>query len=166
MAHCGNWNGSHFFIHFPELNPYGLSNLCLINFLRLRKSRLNLPITGYRFRKKPSVKCKSKDAVDFFCLWSDTYKNESIIGQNFLNQETAFFLGTEKFPNHLTSRCFMNLYRVKRGHYEVEFTPLTDNTGKQLEFGDHWSLCHCSKRRSVNPYWRYSPAVNIKESIN
>ncbi|HEX6637763.1 MAG TPA: lysophospholipid acyltransferase family protein [Steroidobacteraceae bacterium] len=55
----------------------------------------------------------------------------------FLNRDTAFFLGPEEITR--TTRYasfFLRLKRVARGHYEVEFVPLSV-AGEQLQTGEY-----------------------------
>ena len=52
----------------------------------------------------------------------------------FLNQETAFFHGTEKIAKKLNyAVCIIHMRRLKRGYYEMEFIPLDKPPLKQEE---------------------------------
>jgi KDO2-lipid IV(A) lauroyltransferase len=47
---------------------------------------------------------------------------------NFMNRETPFYSGPEKIARKFGHAVvFMNIYKVKRGYYEVEFVPLFDD---------------------------------------
>lgn len=53
----------------------------------------------------------------------------------FLNQETAVFPGPEKIASRLNqSVVFMDIQKIKRGYYEVEFTKLVDNASETKEY--------------------------------
>jgi KDO2-lipid IV(A) lauroyltransferase len=55
----------------------------------------------------------------------------------FLNRDTAFFLGPEEITRSTRyASFFLRLKRVSRGHYEVEFVPLSV-AGEQLQPGEY-----------------------------
>jgi KDO2-lipid IV(A) lauroyltransferase len=52
----------------------------------------------------------------------------------FMNRETPFYAGPEKIARKFGHAVvFMNIQKVKRGHYEVEFIPLFDDPKKTHE---------------------------------
>ncbi len=54
----------------------------------------------------------------------------------FLNRDTAFFLGPEEITRATRyASFFLRLKRVARGHYEVEFVPLSA-AGEKMEAGE------------------------------
>lgn len=53
----------------------------------------------------------------------------------FLNQETLFFPGSEKVATRFSQAVvFMDIQKVRRGYYEVEFTKLFDDASQTKEF--------------------------------
>jgi KDO2-lipid IV(A) lauroyltransferase len=53
----------------------------------------------------------------------------------FLNQETPVFPGPEKVASRLKQAVvFMDIQKVRRGYYEVEFTKLFDDASQTEEF--------------------------------
>ncbi|NBC82170.1 MAG: hypothetical protein GVY19_02200 [Bacteroidetes bacterium] len=53
----------------------------------------------------------------------------------FLNQDTSFFLGGEKIANKLNAAVvFLDIRKVKRGHYEIYLDKLLDNTSGMEKF--------------------------------
>jgi KDO2-lipid IV(A) lauroyltransferase len=53
----------------------------------------------------------------------------------FLNQETAVFPGPEKVASRLKQAVvFMDIQKIRRGYYEIEFTQLFDDASKTKEF--------------------------------
>ncbi|PLX13623.1 MAG: lipid A biosynthesis acyltransferase [Marinilabiliales bacterium] len=55
-------------------------------------------------------------------------KNEIQFWTPFLNQDTPVFLGTEKLARKLNQAIvFLAMRKIKRGYYEVEMIPVTDN---------------------------------------
>ncbi|NOU60282.1 lysophospholipid acyltransferase family protein [Marinifilum caeruleilacunae] len=54
---------------------------------------------------------------------------------SFLNQDTPILQGTERIAKKLDQAVvFINMQKVKRGYYEVEFIPLFDNPKETEEF--------------------------------
>lgn len=54
-------------------------------------------------------------------------KSQRAYWMMFLNQETGVQFGTEKFAKEFNAVViFTNIYKVKRGHYEVDYTLITD----------------------------------------
>lgn len=63
------------------------------------------------------------------------HKTQKSYWTKFLNQETAVLFGTEKFAKEIDAVVvFANIYRMKRGHYEIDYRLLTE-TPKETEFG-------------------------------
>jgi Kdo2-lipid IVA lauroyltransferase/acyltransferase len=55
-------------------------------------------------------------------------KGEHVHWAHFLNQETAFYTGTEKVAVMLNMAVvFVHIIKVRRGYYEVEVTPVSEN---------------------------------------
>ena len=55
---------------------------------------------------------------------------------NFLNRDSAFFLGAEEITRTVRyATVFSRIRRVARGHYEVEFVPLSA-AGEKMETGE------------------------------
>jgi KDO2-lipid IV(A) lauroyltransferase len=53
----------------------------------------------------------------------------------FLNQETPVFPGPEKVASQLKQAVvFMDIQKIRRGYYEVEFTKLFDDASKTEKF--------------------------------
>ncbi len=53
---------------------------------------------------------------------------------NFMNRDTPFYSGPEKIARKFGDAVvFMNISKVKRGHYEVEFIPLFDDPQSTVE---------------------------------
>lgn len=54
---------------------------------------------------------------------------------NFLNQDTAAFMGAEKIATRYNHGVvFMKMSKPKRGHYVIEIVPVTDNAKEMKEF--------------------------------
>ncbi len=62
-------------------------------------------------------------------------KTQKAYWTTFLNQETAVLFGAEKFAKEIDAVVvFANIYRMKRGHYEIEYRLLTESP-KETEYG-------------------------------
>jgi KDO2-lipid IV(A) lauroyltransferase len=77
----------------------------------------------------------------------------------FMNQETAFFTGSEKIAKRFNHAIvFTVVHKVRRGHYEVEFTELFENASEtgQNEITEAYvrSLEHVLQQKPE--YWLWS----------
>lgn len=89
-----------------------------------------------RFGGKPIEKSKvlreiikTKDRLRALGMVADQSPRKSSpkYWTNFLNQETAFFLGSEQIAKAAKYPCYyFNVVRQKRGHYTVELIPLAN----------------------------------------
>lgn len=78
---------------------------------------------------------------------------------NFMNRETPFYSGPEKIARKFGHAVvFMNIQKVKRGHYQVEFTPLFDDPKNTEE--NEITLAHVKMLedtiRKEPAYWLWS----------
>jgi len=78
---------------------------------------------------------------------------------NFMNRETPFYSGPEKIARKFGHAViFMNIKKVKRGHYETEFIPLFDNPKNTKE--NEITLAHIKMLedtiREAPAYWLWS----------
>lgn len=78
---------------------------------------------------------------------------------NFMNRETPFYSGPEKIARKFGHAVvFMNIQKVKRGHYEVEFIPLFDDPKNTKE--NEITLAHVKMLedtiRKEPAYWLWS----------
>ncbi len=59
-------------------------------------------------------------------------KSQRAYWMNFLNQETGIQFGTEKFAKEFNAVViFTNIYKVKRGYYELQYDVITEQPGKE-----------------------------------
>ena len=85
------------------------------------------------FKKVIEAEANREKIVMYF-LGDQTAPKNSKLWISFMNRETPFYSGPEKIArkfNHTV--VFMNIDKVKRGFYEVEFFPLFDNPSKTDE---------------------------------
>jgi len=89
------------------------------------------------FKQTLRAMVSSKDKQFLYMLANDQtpHRDEIRYWTNFLNQPTPVFLGTEKIAKALDMPIvFFNCYRVKRGVYEMELTPITETPKLSEEF--------------------------------
>ena len=83
-------------------------------------------ISGYEKSKQPYILGMVAD--------QSPPKRDVNYWTTFMNQETAFFTGSEKIARRFNHAIvFTVVHKIKRGHYEVEFTELFENAGKTKE---------------------------------
>lgn len=77
-----------------------------------------------------AIKMACEGKPFFLGLFADQTpkRNDIRYWTNFLNQDTPVFLGTEKIARRTNQPVFFcNMYKVSRGHYEVEFELLVES---------------------------------------
>lgn len=77
----------------------------------------------------------------------------------FMNQDTAFFTGSEKIARRFNHAIVFTLvHKVKRGHYEVEFTELFENASetKENEITEAYARNLENIIREKPEYWLWS----------
>ncbi len=85
------------------------------------------------FKKVIEAETNHEKIVMYF-LGDQTAPKHSKIWISFMNRETPFYSGPEKIARKFDHTVvFMNIDKVKRGFYEVEFIPLFDNPTKTEE---------------------------------
>ncbi len=139
-AHYGNWEwllGSRNQIPHHSLAVYKTLNNKLFNdlFLTLRE-KFNTELVSmrdiirvlyvYEKRKTPVLTAFISDQSP---VWEEIqYWTE------FLNQQTPVYLGPEKLASQFKMAVvFLKMIPVKRGYYEIEVIPVTDDASKEHE---------------------------------
>ncbi|NJK95372.1 MAG: lysophospholipid acyltransferase family protein [Bacteroidales bacterium] len=80
---------------------------------------------------------KKSDSRAFFCFISDQspLKKDIHYWTKFLNQDTPIFVGIEKMAVKMNLPvCYFRLHKIKRGFYELEIIPITDNPAQLKPF--------------------------------
>lgn len=86
-------------------------------------------------------------------------KNEIQYWTNFLNQETALYLGIEKIAKRLNSAVvFINMDKVKRGYYNIKFTELFIDSEKTNAYEISESHLRTLEKKIIEKpyYWLWS----------
>ena len=140
MGHTGNWEwvGGNIqsllknFKCFVAAKP--LSNKIFNEMLmRLRNTYVEVVNTKYILKSMH----KNRNIPSLYVLIADQrpMKHEIEYWTTFLNQDTPFFVGAEKMAKLFDFPVvFLNVKRIKRGYYEMEFTKITDHPKQTKEF--------------------------------
>ncbi len=136
-AHYGNWEWLGF---LPLLMPYQavsfyqkLSNSYFDRFMQLTRSRFGVRCIESKQGYKNMVKFQEENLLTMTYIVGDQSPTQGASKHwlNFLNQETAFLLGTDRIAKKLNQVVLFPSYRkLKRGYYEIEFIPLELNPAK------------------------------------
>lgn len=133
-GHYCNWEWYHtlpFASKHTALAVYKpLTNKLFDNFLNNIRVKFNLIPVEMNKTLKTLMKMKDQGVLTNALFASDQSPIRSEINYwtQFLNQETAAFLGVEKIAKKLDMPVvFVHPVRVKRGYYEVTMIPVCDN---------------------------------------
>ena len=176
-GHQGNWEWA---IHRLALTNYTndivyqkLSNKKFNDFtyqIRTRFKGINL------LEKRESVLLtrERKDIPRAICLLADQapQKPESAYWTNFMNQETAFFTGMERFAREYNYPVFyVELIREKRGYYQLKYELLVDTPFEAVPKGEIIEKFARKLEQSVKNYpdqylwshrrWKHQKPSNI-----
>nr|WP_262910514.1 lysophospholipid acyltransferase family protein [Pontibacter silvestris] len=135
-SHLGNWEWSlsaaALQFNFPAEGVYKpLKNEFFEEFMLHTRSRLGARLIKMkdtlrdfiRYRQVPRVVALLSDQTPPF--------GEIHYWTTFLNQETAFFVGAEKLSNMFGHPVlFLDVKRIRRGHYTLTFETITDGVQK------------------------------------
>lgn len=100
------------------------------------RSKFGLELLPIQEIKKQMVVIAEKPTVVMFAADQSPRKSQRAYWMEFLNQDTGVQFGTEKFSkDYNLPVVFGNIYKRKRGFYEVEYTLLTQESS-QSDYGD------------------------------
>ncbi len=141
-GHYGNWE------LFAMTIGEALEHEAIALYTPLKNEFINRKITESRskydlnmlsikaIKEKLSVLNEDKRYAIMFGSDQSPRKSQKAYWMNFLNQETGVQFGTEKFAREFDAVViFANIYRVKRGHYEVDYELLTE-TPNEMPLGE------------------------------
>lgn len=116
-----------------------------------------VPMQNY-FRRLMEYNKKNVITISWF-IADQTAPPESQFWTKFLNQETPFFLGTEKTARKFNLPVyFMHMYKVRRGIYEAEITRLFDQPKDEPEFAITEAIVRKMEEEIIEApeYWLWS----------
>lgn len=142
-GHYGNWEwGSISASLQSDFNMVALykplSNKLIDNFIRRSRERSGTVLASM-FETAEAFE-KYKDTPSTFLMAADQSPGRKYIKHaywfNFLNRDTAFLHGPEKYAkNNNYAVMYVDIQRKKRGYYEIELSVLADNP-KELVDGE------------------------------
>lgn len=133
--HYGNWEWgalSCMQLTWPGIAIYKpLSNKHLNNYIKKNRSRLGTELVSIYDTARTFI--ANKDKKKNYVMASDQSPSNSkkAYWVNFLGRDTAFLHGLELYARKYNyPAVFVDIQRVKRGHYELELTLLSDEPQK------------------------------------
>jgi Kdo2-lipid IVA lauroyltransferase/acyltransferase len=132
-AHYGNWewgmNLPQHITHKLLIIYRPLKNIPVDRLTKYMRSRLGTVMVPMEAIYREALKNRSENKL--FSIWflaDQRPPRNSRLWTTFLNHEAAFFEGVEKMSRKLDlAVVFMNIQKVRRGYYEVEFKKLFDS---------------------------------------
>ncbi|MFH1319937.1 MAG: lysophospholipid acyltransferase family protein [Bacteroidota bacterium] len=149
QGHCFNWEwtimmgpkqGKHkrYVVYKPLSNKF-FDNVILDLRSRFETEMILMYKTYDLIEKNETLLRSSKKDTQPSCYQfgadQTPMKHKAEYWTNFLNQDTPVFLGAEKIAKEWNIPVvFLNVQKVKRGYYEVEFIKLFDNSNETSQF--------------------------------
>ncbi|HBF89203.1 MAG TPA: hypothetical protein DDX39_11225 [Bacteroidales bacterium] len=141
IGHYGNWEymiGFPFFTKYNVLTLYKpLTNKKFNNFYIKLRSKFGVKPVSMKESYKKLMEYKQGNIPTITAFISDQtpHKDEIQYWTNFLNQDTAVFLGPEKIAKKLDfTVLYFQMRKVKRGFYEMDISTLTNNPKNTAEY--------------------------------
>ncbi len=140
-GHYGNWElfaitiGA--VLEYKSIALYTpLRNQFLNQKITASRSKYGLEMLGIKTIKERINAANSDLYTIIFGADQSPRKDQRAYWMKFLNQETGIQFGTEKFAVEFDAVViFANIYKVKRGFYEVEYTLITEDA-KSHSYGE------------------------------
>lgn len=141
-AHYGNWE---WLIFLPLLIPVNyktqtiyqkLSNGYFNDFMLLLRSRFGVECVESAQSYKKLATLKREKRLNVTCVIGDQSPRADASKHwvKFLDQDTAFLVGTERIASKLDSVVLFTSYKkISRGKYEVTFIPIEENPAESTE---------------------------------
>ncbi len=101
-------------------------------FMKEKRSRFGMLLMAARISLRTMLELEKKGQLSVtYYLTDQTALKDTDYWTLFLNQETAVFSGAEKVATRFKQAVvFMDIQKVKRGYYEIEFTKLFDDASQ------------------------------------
>lgn len=139
-GHYGNWE---WVLALPKIVQHQLvaiyrpiQNKEFDQYMKKSRSRFGTFLIPARISLRTMLELeKSGKLTGTYYLTDQTALKDTNYWMNFLNQETPVFPGPEKVASRFKQAVvFMDIQKVRRGHYEVEFTRLFDDASQTTEY--------------------------------
>lgn len=140
-AHYGNWewlSGLNFNIPYHSIAVYKSLKDNYFN-RQLTKIRSATKTQLVSMREVPKLlfqlEKQEKRSISLFISDQSPVWEETQYWTNFMNQNTAVYLGPEKLARKFKMAVvYLRLHKVKKGYYEAELIPVCDDASKMKEF--------------------------------
>jgi KDO2-lipid IV(A) lauroyltransferase len=146
LGHYGNWEWLSLakyaqksqikdFMIYPVYHT--LSNVAFDRlFINIRKNKNSIPVPQEKIlRTMINEKRNNTAALYIFIADQSTSSGNIHYWTNFLNQDTPCISGAERIAKQTNYPViYLDVTRVKRGHYNIELVPITDNPKELGEF--------------------------------
>ncbi|MBW8334606.1 MAG: lysophospholipid acyltransferase family protein [Prolixibacteraceae bacterium] len=139
-GHYGNWEWTmampKFIQHQLNVIYRPMQNKQIDTFMKKVRSRFGMFLIPAQTSLRTMLEIeKSGQLSATYYLADQTALYDTKYWMMFLNQETPVFPGPEKVASRLKQAVvFMDIQKVRRGYYEVEFTKLFDDASQTKEF--------------------------------
>jgi KDO2-lipid IV(A) lauroyltransferase len=139
-GHYGNWEWTmampKFIQHQLNVIYRPMQNKQIDTFMKKVRSRFGMLLIPAKTSLRTMLEIeKSGQLSATYYLADQTALYDTKYWMMFLNQETPVFPGPEKVASRLKQAVvFMDIQKVRRGYYEVEFTKLFDDASQTKEF--------------------------------
>ncbi|MDP3912465.1 MAG: lysophospholipid acyltransferase family protein [Bacteroidota bacterium] len=139
-GHYGNWEWTmaipKFIQHQLNVIYRPMQNKQIDTFMKKVRSRFGMLLIPAQTSLRTMLEIeKSGQLSATYYLADQTALYDTKYWMMFLNQETPVFSGPEKVASRLKQAVvFMDIQKVRRGYYEVEFTKLFDDASQTKEF--------------------------------
>lgn len=139
-GHYGNWE---WLLTLPKFIKHQLNaiyrpiqNKIFDNYMKKTRTRFGAFLMPARISLRTMLELEKTGQLSAtYYLTDQTALKDTDYWMTFLNQETPVFPGPEKLASRFKQAVvFMNIQKVRRGHYEVEFTKLFDDASQTNEF--------------------------------
>lgn len=139
-GHYGNWEWT---IVLPEIIKHQVNTIyrpiqdeTFDHYMKTLRSRFGMFMIPARIAGRTMTELeKSGKLSATYYLTDQTALKDTDYWMPFLNQETAVFPGAEKVASKFRQAVvFMDIQKICRGHYEVEFTKLFDDASLTKDY--------------------------------
>ncbi|MBA4410316.1 MAG: lysophospholipid acyltransferase family protein [Bacteroidota bacterium] len=139
-GHYGNWEWT---LSLPKVIRHQvhviyrpIQNETFDHYIKSVRSRFGMFMMPARISLRTMLELeKSGQLSATYYLTDQTALKDTDYWMMFLNQETAVFPGAEKVASRFKQAVvFMDIQKVRRGFYEVEFTKLFDDASQTKEY--------------------------------
>lgn len=140
-GHYNNWEwmaGLPFYTDYTCISIYKpLKNKHFNGFVNNLRSRFGMNLTPMSLVIRELINNRKNNVRTFSAFISDQIPAKGDINYwtNFLNQETAVYLGSEKVAvKYNMVMLFLNLKKIKRGYYSLKLELISEEPGSLPEF--------------------------------